>query len=110
MIFFKPEKTDCDNTARIVALDGENETGSCTVSVNGYECLLNGVTVSDADRLTAEGLIRSALNFAANRGANIAVCGDSEYNDVLELLGFRKNGDSFSGEIPELLKGSCCKQ
>ena len=33
----------------------------------------------------------------------------SEFDTVLKLLGFVINDGVYSGEIPELLKGSCCK-
>ena len=107
MIYFRPEING--NTAVISALDGESVSGGCKVSVNSYECVLSDITVADNDELLAEGLIRSALNFAANRGAYIAKCSQSEFDGVLKMLGFAANGGEYSGEIPELLKGSCCK-
>ncbi len=109
MIFFKPDNNNNNENVRILALDGETDIGSCTVRVNGYECVLSDIYVETDDSLVIEGLIRSALNYAANRNAYTAVCRDEKYSDVLKLLGFEKIGGSYSGEIPELLKGSCCK-
>ncbi len=107
MIYFKPDSDE--NLTCINAFDGETVIGSCSVSVNGYECTLSGLTVSSDDSLLVEGLIRSALNYAANRGAYIANCSQSGFDPVLKLLGFEFNNGVYSGEIPELLKGSCCK-
>lgn len=107
MIYFRPEING--NTAVINAVDGESVSGSCKVSVNSYECVLSDITAVGNDGLLAEGLIRSALNFAANRGAYIAKCSQSEFDGVLKALGFSLEGGEYSGEIPELLKGSCCK-
>ena len=121
MLFFNPQ-TDIDeikaiysdkqfsgDCARISALDGDSEIGSCFVAVNGYKCCLSDICVNEPDDLLVEGLIRSALNFAANRGAYIAECSDFNYLNVLKTLGFEKSDSGYSGEIPELLKGSCCK-
>ena len=107
MIYFKPDSDE--NTTCIRSFDGETVIGSCTIDVNGYECTLSELTVSLNDSLLVEGLIRSALNYAANRGAYIANCSQSEFDTVLKLLGFVINDGVYSGEIPELLKGSCCK-
>ena len=87
----------------------ENELGSCDVSLEAQKCFLDSVVSKGNDSLLAEGLIRSALNYAANRGAYIAVCKDEKFRSVLELLGFDNNGGEYMGEIPELLRGSCCK-
>ena len=122
MLFFKPE-TDIDTIkalysdrqfdsecARISAFDGDNEIGSVFISVRSFNCYLSDIEVSDDDALLVEGLIRSALNFAANRGAYIANCADNSYENVLKTLGFKLSEGVYSGEIPELLKGSCCKK
>ena len=107
MIYFKPDSNE--NSTCIKAFDGDNKIGSCKLSVKGYECELSGITVSLDDNLLVEGLIRSALNYAANRGAYIANCSQSGFDSVLKMLGFHFSEGVYSGEIPELLKGSCCK-
>lgn len=121
MIFFKPVtdyetisqlypdrqiETEC---AAIIAYDGDAESGKCLISVSSYNCLLSDISADAEDDLLVEGLIRSALNFAANRGAYTAECSENKYDKVLTALGFELNGALYSGEIPELLKGSCCK-
>ena len=113
MIFFKPENVTPLNgqavSAKITAFDGSNEIGSCTVTVDSFNCYLSTFSVLTGDDLLTEGLIRSALNFAANRGAYIAVCADLSVENTLKLLGFSLSDGKYKGEIPELLKGSCCK-
>ena len=54
--------------------------------------------------------MRAALNFGANRNAYMAYCSLEKINDVLTLLGFEKNNGIYEGDIPTLLKGSCCKK
>ncbi|MPN38601.1 hypothetical protein SDC9_186125 [bioreactor metagenome] len=55
-----------------------------------------------------EGLIRSALNFAANRGAYIGKCFCTNATTILERMRFEKGGDCYTGDIPTLLGGTCC--
>ena len=83
--------------------------GSCLFSIDGYNCFIISVDCDYEDKLLVEGYIRSALNFCANRNAYMAYCSLNEISSVLELLGFEKNNDLYSGDIPSLLKGSCCK-
>ncbi len=122
MLYFKPV-TDIDeikavykdkqlsaDSARIIAIDGDEEKGSCYISVDAQKCFLSDIVSEENDDLLVEGLIRSALNFAANRGAYISVCREGEYKSVLEFLGFENTDGIYQGEIPELLKGSCCKK
>lgn len=109
MLYFKPVKDNEKEAARIFAIDGENELGSCYVCVDAYKCFVSEIAPKENDSLLIEGLIRSALNFAANRGAYIAECSQAEFKSVLELLGFENKDGIYKGEIPELLKGQCCK-
>ena len=60
------------------------------------------------DDETAEGLIRSALNAAANRDGYSCVYKPDEYRNVAAMLGFRIENGVLVGEIPFLLTGSCC--
>ena len=85
------------------------ELGSCLFSIDGYNCYIISVDCDYEDKLLVEGYIRAALNFCANRNAYMAHCNLNEISSVLQLLGFEKKDDIFSGDIPSLLKGSCCK-
>lgn len=123
MIFYKPyldrqdiytmfphadltgEKTVC----AYVALEDDAILGKCLVEVTGYTCTITELVQTGADKLVTEGLVRAALNFAANRGAYLASCSIAQIADVLKILGFSEENGVFRGEIPELLKGSCCK-
>ena len=91
------------------AYENDDLTGNCIVMTDKIKCWLSDITAKDGDRLCAEGLIRSALNFAANRGAFTAFCKEDNFADVLEKLGFEKTDGLYCGEIPTLLMGECCK-
>lgn len=83
--------------------------GKCLVVIDGQNCEISELSVPNADPLLTEGLVRSALHFAGNRNAYIAVCRESDCRSVLLLLGFTEKDGTFVGEIPTLLLGSCCK-
>ena len=105
MLSFKPVKEN--EFYGYVAFDGEEETGSCRFKIDGmYVDLLK---IKANDELVAEGLVRSALNFAANRSCYIARCPEGQADKVLDALGFINLSGIYSAEIPEALKGSCCK-
>lgn len=88
--------------------DGSN-VGKCLVKINGYNCNIESIDCDFSDKLLVEGFLRAALNFCANRNAYMAHCSISEISDVLLYLGFENENDIYSGDIPTLLKGSCCK-
>ena len=97
------------NVCAYVALEDDAILGKCLVEVTGYTCTLSELVQTGADKLVTEGLVRAALNFAANRGAYLASCSIVQIADVLKMLGFSEENGVFRGEIPELLQGSCCK-
>lgn len=118
MLTFKPknykdlgEKYKNDEAA-LGYIGYEDDGKYCGMAVfylNGYRVEITEVTVPDKDPETQEGLIRSALNYAANRSAYIAEYKASEAVDVAKMLGFAPEGDRLTGEIPFLLAGHCCK-
>lgn len=124
MIFYKPE-TEIKNIANLfenIALEqnasygayvGFEEDGSyvgkCLMKIDGYNCEILSVDCDYSDKLLVEGFLRAALNFCANRSAYMAYCSIAEIQDVLLYLGFENKSGVYSGDIPTLLKGSCCK-
>ncbi len=124
MIFYKPE-TNLDNIknlfkdfdfnnsstygAYIGLDDNQNNVGKCLVSVEGYRCSILSVQCDLSDKLLVEGFLRAGLNFCANRNAYMAYCDLTNIADTLAFLGFENNNGVYSGDIPTLLKGSCCK-
>lgn len=91
-----------------LSADGR-KCGECVFRLNGYTMEILSVE-AEGDDETAEGLIRSALNYGANRLSYIAYYKAKKHISVAELLGFEKdNNGVLSGDIPTLLQGSCCK-
>lgn len=87
----------------------EKEVGKIFMKVSCTKCYISSLECDISDNLLVEGFIRAALNFCANRSAYMAYCSDVRIKDVLLLLGFEENNGVYSGDIPTLLKGSCCK-
>ena len=100
MIRFIPSEPDL-----IKAFDADNEIGEASFEIQGF--YLNVKSVTASDDIIAEGLIRSVLNYGANRGAYIAKVSKGIYGNVFRKLGFKGEG-VLSAEIPEALTGSCC--
>ena len=89
-------------------VDG-SQVGQCLFSIEGYHCYIITIECDYMDKLLVEGFIRASLNYCANRNAYMAYCEIDEISDVLLMLGFEKKNNTYSGDIPTLLKGSCCK-
>lgn len=83
--------------------------GKCVFRLKGYRMEILFVEAEGEDAETIEGLIRSALNFGGNRNVYIAEYKAENGLDVAELLGFKLENGILEGDIPSLLKGSCCK-
>ncbi len=123
MVFYKPDADRAKISALFpqavfsenalygayTAIENETVTGKCLVEIQGTACTVSALEAPASDPLLIEGLLRSALHFAANRGAYTAACRLGAIKDVLLLLGFTEENGVFRGTIPELLAGSCCK-
>lgn len=89
--------------------DNSKLCGRCVFRLNGYSMEIIFVEALDNDAETIEGLIRSALNFGGNRSVYIARYKAEAGIQVAEMLGFENENGILTGDIPSLLKGSCCK-
>lgn len=124
MIFYKPitEKESIKEIYSNISFDdnllygaylGFDEdlsvVGKCLVKIDKYNCYVLSVECDYNDKLLVEGFLRSGLNYCANRNAYMCYCEIDEISDVLKHLGFEYKNGFYSGDIPTLLKGSCCK-
>lgn len=90
-------------------LDTNEICGKCVFRLKGYRMEIIYVDAVGMDDETVEGLIRSALNFGGNRNVYIAEYKAKNGINVAEMLGFLIEKGVLEGDIPSLLKGSCCK-
>lgn len=90
-----------------VGFEGEDVIGKCSFVIDGYSLLVKTVDFDKDKPDIGEGLLRSALNFGANRNAYYAYCSCENVTEIMKLMGFEENDGVFSGDIPTLLGGSC---
>ena len=106
MLFFKPTTVGSDTvTVRFDALDGEVCRGTCSLLVRDGAADVTQLSAEDAE--TGEGLLRAALNYAANRGVYMAVCTAKDAESITARLPFENRGGVLTNDIPTLLTGRC---
>lgn len=98
------------DSAVLVAVDGDKTLGKCMLQMTPKGVVILKLDFDKKDASLADWLMRSAMNYAANRGAYLAFSSIEEYEDVLLNLGFVKKDNSYVGEVPEIFKSckSCC--
>lgn len=102
MIEFIPVKED-GGILIYEAREGDEVTGRCEISFGGYDAKIISLS---GDDITKEGLVRSGLNFCANKGAFLAHIDGKILCPALLRLGFSQN--TLTAEIPDVLTSSCC--
>lgn len=109
MIFFKPTEIN-DKEIRFEALDNDVLAGECHLSLKGKNALVSSVSFPSDKPFLAEGLLKAAFNFAANKNYYMGVCDSENITPLLLKLGFQKSADGYTLDIPSILMGSCCKK
>ena len=108
MIFFK--NTVCDKDGRVIefeALDGDNSLGSCTLVLGDKYAEVTKLSFESGFTFIAEGLLKSAYNYAAIKNYYMAKCSVKDVDSLLLRLGFQLNGNEYTSDIPTILIGSC---
>lgn len=108
MIFFK--NTICDKDAKIIefeALDNENSLGKCTLVLGERFAEVTKLTYDSGALFAAEGLLKSAYNYAALKNFYMAKCSVSGIDSLLIRLGFELKNNEYICDIPTILMGSC---
>lgn len=107
MITFKGEEREkyIDFTAE----ENGVSCGHCILSLAEKYAVLSEVANTSDKSYAAEGLIRSALNYAAMRGYYMALVTDESVKDILHKMGFVKTDQGYECDIPTALMGQCCK-
>lgn len=88
--------------------EGNDKLGGCGCTIKGSYVIINKIVFDEELQEFGEGLIRSALNYGANRGAYMAQCNSLNAESIMIRMGFEKNKDGvYEGDIPTLLGGTC---
>lgn len=104
-------KNDISNAVNCIAYgarENGGECGFCIASVNSNYADILALDYPQDRLYVGDGLIRSTLNFAAGMGAYMARSTLREYGELFGQLNFGYESEEYIGEIPEILKGSCC--
>lgn len=120
MIEFKPSVNEellkrldldgkSDDTVCYTAYEGGSEKGYCVCRIENTSASIIFLEFSDETPYVGEGLIKSALNYAAGKGAYMAVCGEKVKKNHVLPYGFNLTDNGYTGEIPEILMGKCLK-
>lgn len=108
MIFFK--NSVCDNDGNVIefsALDDDDILGNCTLILGEKYADVTKLSF-DTDKLfIAEGLLKSAYNYAALKNYYMAKCSVHGIDSLLLRLGFEKSCDEYISDIPTILSGNC---
>ena len=109
MLEFKPFDID-DKTHGYRAEENGENIGECIFSLGGTYAEILNVKTRDGDRLVAEGLVRSALNFlfhgtGGGRDGVPATAGVEK--EPFVTLGFEEKNGFYESDIPSALTGSC---
>lgn len=103
MLEFRPAD-ESQNTASYIAYDKGLECGNCTFDFVGFDMRFTLIDCSDDS--VKEGLMRSAMNYCANRNAYICMIKPDMLCPAAMRLGF--TADRLAVEIPEALASTCC--
>lgn len=84
----------------------------CIFSLDNYCVEILEIDCDMSDPLIPELLIRAVASYCANRSGYLvrvkASVGQS-IDSTLKTLRFEKNDDFYTNKVPEIMKGSCCK-
>lgn len=106
MLEFKPTSGE---EIYYTAYENGDALGTCEVKVQEQYAYITELKFDKSKPYIMEGLVKSALNAAAKKSAYIAVCSKEIAGDFTLPYGFKREGDNFNGEIPEILMGRCHK-
>lgn len=108
MLFFEPTVIGSDScTALFTAKNADTALGTCSLLLHDNVADITAVCLQTDDLSIGEGLLRAALNFAANRGLYMAVFSAGDADAVRRMLPFAEKNGRFQGDIPSLLAGTC---
>ena len=108
MIFFK--NTVLDSGGKVIefeALDDDKSLGKCTLVLGDKFADVTKLSFDSSVVFAAEGLLKSAYNYAALKNYYMAKCSVDGIESLLLRLGFSKDSGEYICDIPTILMGSC---
>ena len=108
MIFFK--STAKQEDSRVIyfeAIDGDKVLGSCTLVLGEKYAEVTNLSFEQNAMFIAEGLLKSAYNYAALKNYYMAKCSVNGIDTLLKKLNFQLKYGEYVNDIPSVLMGSC---
>lgn len=107
-MFKKSEIDYNENSGCVTALCGEERLGYCLYDMNERSVTVRFIKPSD-DIMLADGILRSTLHVAAERGITNAFYADTAPEILFEKLDFIENRKEKTLKIEKLFESCCCK-
>lgn len=105
--YFEKENLDFnDNSNCLCASEGQEVLGYCLFDIDTKKITVRAISPQD-DIYLCDGILRSSLHIACERGITDAFYADKAPEKILGLLDFIKSEDEKSLEINKLFE-SCC--
>lgn len=110
MIYFKNTvSSQSENTIYFEAFENDESIGKCALVLTDKYALVSDVTYKADTLYAAEGLIKSAFNYACMKNYYMGRCATVGIDSLLERMGFYKKDGVYENDIPSILMGSCGK-
>ena len=103
MLVFRPKDEKEKTAAYEAELEGV-KCGRCEFTFSGWQMFFT--LIESSDDIITEGLLRSAMNYCANRGVYTASIGNDMLSPAAKRLGFSE--DDLTVDIPDALTSACC--
>lgn len=108
MIFFKNTvSAHSENTIYFEAYENDDLIGKCTLTLEEKYAHVSDVTYKNGALYAAEGLLKSAFNYACLKNYYMGRCSAEGVDSLLERMGFYKKDGAYENDIPSILIGSC---
>jgi len=111
MIFFR-NKVNPKNSAEILfeALENDACCGECTLIFDNGAAVVTSIEFDEDKPYIADGLIKSAFNFATTKNYYMGYCKCKNYGGFLDRMNLEVKGGVYYNDIPSILQGNCCKK
>lgn len=109
MIFFDHQISEQNNSIiHFTAIENDVTEGECILDLRYTDAEITFVDYDKSKPYIAEGLIRTAFNYAANKGFYIGKSGCGHAIEVFEKMNFENRNGLYINDIPSILMGKCC--
>lgn len=106
---FKESEIDYnENSGCVTAVCGGERLGYCLYDMDERSVTVRFIKPSD-DIMLADGILRSTLHVAAERGITSAYYADTAQEKLFEKLDFIENRKEKTLKIEKLFESCCCK-